>query len=366
MDDACSTRPRPALASSGTTGRRCSTSWSCRSSGSIRCTTACGREALPAMAFYVIGVLGAYRLGRRAHARPARGRPRRARLWREPEPALPAGDRRCSSRRSRCRSCGSRPASCASAARGASGTWPWPGCGARSRSGPRGAPILLPLYGAIVVAAACRRHGFGWRKTETFALGYAIAAGYTLVLWMAWNFYIQHDPLYMLNYYQPVGQLVTDETFVHGQPGDPGFAFLNYGAAVVDLLGPVVAALIVVVAAGALLRGRIFHPGGVALIGGGLVARLHERPRHGDRLPAVGRPEGPHRRGGAQPQHPLRALAGALRRGRGRRARGPFAPASDRRAARAARGDGLVPAVGPWRQHDRSGRAIARSGSLRD
>ena len=97
----------------------------------------------------------------------------------------------------------------------------------------------------------------------------------------------------MLNYHQPVGQIVSDEKFVHGQPGDPGFAVLNYGAAVVDLLGPVVVALIVIVAAGALLRGRILHPGGVALIGGGLVHRLHEGARYRSRLAVVGRPEGP-------------------------------------------------------------------------
>ena len=131
--------------------------------------------------------------------------------------------------------------------------------------------MILPLYGAVVVAAACRRHGFGWRKTETFSLGYALAAGYALVLWIGWNFYIQRDPLYMLNYHQPVGQIVHDETFVHGQPGDPGFALLNYGTAVIDLLGPVAVALMVIAIAAALLRGRIFHPGGVALIGGGLV-----------------------------------------------------------------------------------------------
>ena len=45
MGAACSTRSRPASASSGTTGLRSSTSWSCRSCGSIRCTTACGRAA---------------------------------------------------------------------------------------------------------------------------------------------------------------------------------------------------------------------------------------------------------------------------------------------------------------------------------
>jgi hypothetical protein len=88
---------------------------------------------------------------------------------------------------------------------------------------------------------------------------------------MTWNFYIQHDPLYMLHYHQAVGQLITDKTFVAGQKGDPGFALLNYGAAVVDLLGPVVSALMVIVLVGAVVRRRFLHPGGVALIGGWLV-----------------------------------------------------------------------------------------------
>jgi hypothetical protein len=131
---------------------------------------------------------------------------------------------------------------------------------------------VLPLYGAVVVAFACRRHGYSWRKAETFALAYAVAASYALVLWAAWNFYIQHDVLYTLNYSAPVANAaVQSSEFVDGHPGNPGFALLNYGAAAVDVLGPVLMGLMVIVVVGALLRGRIFHPAGPALLGGALV-----------------------------------------------------------------------------------------------
>ena len=100
--------------------------------------------------------------------------------------------------------------------------------------------VVLPLYGALVVAAACRRRGFGWRKTETFALAYALAARLHAGALEAWNFYIQHDSLYMLHYRQPVRPAGHGREFVSGDRGDPGFALLNYGAAAVDLLGPVV------------------------------------------------------------------------------------------------------------------------------
>ena len=125
---------------------------------------------------------------------------------------------------------------------------------------------------------------------------YALAAGYTLVLWIGMELLHPARPALHAQLPPAGGPDRHDETFVHGQPGDPGFAFLNYGAAVVDLLGPVVAALMVIVVAGALLRGRIFHPGGVALIGGGLVLAYMTRARDRGRLPAVGGPEGPHRR----------------------------------------------------------------------
>ena len=132
--------------------------------------------------------------------------------------------------------------------------------------------VVLPAYGALLVAVACRRRGFAWRKTETFALAYAIAASYTLVLWGAWNFYIQHDVLYTLHYGQPVSNpMVQGSKFVDGNAGDPGFAILNYGAASADLIGPVAMGLMIVVAITALLKRRIFHPAGPALLGGALV-----------------------------------------------------------------------------------------------
>jgi hypothetical protein len=133
------------------------------------------------------------------------------------------------------------------------------------------AAMILPFYGAAVVIAVCRRYRFARPKIEAYALAYAVAASYTLILWMGWNFYIQKDPLYVLDYHQPVGQLVGDRAFVAGHPGDPVFVVTNYGAAVTDLLGPVAVAMIVAVALGALARGRLFHPAGVALLGTGLV-----------------------------------------------------------------------------------------------
>jgi hypothetical protein len=132
--------------------------------------------------------------------------------------------------------------------------------------------VILPLYGAIVVAVACRRHGYAWRKTETFSLAYAIAAGYAVVLWGAWNFYLQHDVLYPLHYAQPVANPgVQNAEFLTSNTGDLGFALLNYGAAAADMLGPVVMAMMIVVAVYAGLKGRIFHPAGPALLGGALV-----------------------------------------------------------------------------------------------
>ena len=58
---------------------------------------------------------------------------------------------------------------------------------------------LIP-YGGVVVAVAARRHGFPWRKVQTFVIAYVVAAGYLPLLWLAWNFYLQNDPFYFAHY----------------------------------------------------------------------------------------------------------------------------------------------------------------------
>jgi D-inositol-3-phosphate glycosyltransferase len=131
--------------------------------------------------------------------------------------------------------------------------------------------LLLPFCGTALVVLACLRLRFHRRKIETFALAYATAAGFTLLLWLGWNFFIQGDALYVLHYSQPVGQLVVDEQFVHGKPGDIVFAVTNYGAAIVDQLGPVVTALMLAVGVAVMVRGRFLHPAGVTLLAAALV-----------------------------------------------------------------------------------------------
>ena len=308
--------------------------------------------SLPAMAFYVIGVMGAYRLGveltrdRRAGALAAfafGANPSLLYLQATPmlESAIAMSLVWVVASLLRFRRTGRfRDVVVA-------GLWSsvavWSTWGA----------MILPLYGAVVVAAACRRHGFGWRQTETFALAYALAAGYTLLLWMAWNFYIQHDPLYMLHYHQPVGQLITDEAFVAGIRAIPGSCCSTTAPRSWTCSVPSMTALMLVVLAGAVVRRRFLHPGGVALIGGGLIFAYMTCEGDGDRLSPVGRLQGPHRRRGAEPEHPLRAVAGAVRAGGGRCAGRPVAAPAGRVLGLVVVRNGVVPAVGARRQHDR-------------
>jgi hypothetical protein len=132
--------------------------------------------------------------------------------------------------------------------------------------------LMGPVYGALVVAvAARRRHRFEWKKVETFVIAYVLAGGYTLLLWTGWNFYIQGgDALYILNYEQPVGQLLSNPDF-SGEQGNPLFAVGNYGAAVWDLIGPAMTVLMAVVAVAAIVRRQLIHPAGMAVLAGCVV-----------------------------------------------------------------------------------------------
>jgi len=131
----------------------------------------------------------------------------------------------------------------------------------------------MPLYGAVVVAIGCRRRGFGWRKTETYAVSYAIAAAYASVLWMMWNFYLQHNPVSFVQSSPPAPEVLS-ETFVNGRPGSVAYAATVYGLAVWHVLGPVLTVAVVGTLLVSLLRRRFFHPLGAALAATGFAVTL--------------------------------------------------------------------------------------------
>ena len=132
----------------------------------------------------------------------------------------------------------------------------------------------LPVYGALVVVVACRSRGFGWRKTETFALGYALACGYAAVLWMAWNFYIQHDPLYFAHLGGQIRPDNPDAVFLAGRPGNLAYALLSYGLAVYHVIGPVGTGLALVVLFVGFFRRQFIHPVGAGLAASGFAVTL--------------------------------------------------------------------------------------------
>jgi hypothetical protein len=132
----------------------------------------------------------------------------------------------------------------------------------------------LPVYGSLVIGVICWRRGENWRKVETFMLAYAFACGYLPFLWMAWGFYLQGDPIYFVHYHQAVAESTTDPAFTYGRPGNLAYALLNYGLAVLHVLGPVVTGFVLAVLIVGLFRRRFVTPVGPALAAGGFAVTV--------------------------------------------------------------------------------------------
>lgn len=146
------------------------------------------------------------------------------------------------------------------------------------------AALILPLYGGLIVLAACRRLGFNWGKTRTFTAAYCVFTGYAVVLWLGWNWYLQNDPLYMIHYrHPPEAQQLAASAGHHSVLMHPTFTrgLLSLGAAALDTFGPapiLIAAIVLVIG---VLRLRLLHPLGVTLIGGALLVAEWSRGQGG-------------------------------------------------------------------------------------
>jgi hypothetical protein len=134
------------------------------------------------------------------------------------------------------------------------------------------AALILPVYGGLIVARACRRKYFDWPKTRAYVVAYSLFSGYAVALWLGWNWYIQNDPLYMLHYRHPATTATAAaHTAASALHPDAARGLLSYAAASWDIYGPLVCIAAGLVLLVALLRGRVLHPVGVTLIAGALV-----------------------------------------------------------------------------------------------
>ena len=138
----------------------------------------------------------------------------------------------------------------------------------------------LPFYGAAVIAVVAYRRGFSRTRTEVHVLAYAGLGVFAITLWLAWGFYLQHDPFYFLNTAasNPAAETqaaIAEATangesgaaaFFAGRQGNLAFATLNYGLTVWHMIGPAAVALCVVVVAAALVRRVFIHPVGASAV----------------------------------------------------------------------------------------------------
>lgn len=134
------------------------------------------------------------------------------------------------------------------------------------------AALVLPVYGGLIVAAACRQHRFDWSRTKVYVAAYSALCGYAVALWLGWNWYLKNDPLYMVHFRHPDGGAPqpahTALTKLHP---DLWRGLLSFGSAALDNVGPAVFVVAGIVLVVGLLRGQLLHPLGVTLLGGLLV-----------------------------------------------------------------------------------------------
>lgn len=128
---------------------------------------------------------------------------------------------------------------------------------------------LLPVYAALVIFVVAHRRGLGRHQAEFYALVAGSLGAFAIVLWLAWGFYIQKDPLFFVH--QGLGTGSTRSlagaglgpggaAFFAGRKRDLAFAVFDYGAAAWSVLGPVAAVCTLLAVAWAAARGRLAHP----------------------------------------------------------------------------------------------------------
>jgi hypothetical protein len=134
----------------------------------------------------------------------------------------------------------------------------------------------LVLYGPACLAIAARRRRFEWSRLRFVCATYASLALYPCLLWLLWCFFIQHDALYFLHVASQGGAHTLPGSLA-GRPHNVLFGIVNYGAAVLDIFGPIPTLMAVVIIVIAIVRRRFISPIGAALAGSGLaVATLFE------------------------------------------------------------------------------------------
>jgi hypothetical protein len=118
---------------------------------------------------------------------------------------------------------------------------------------------FVPVLGVGPIVRAALRAEHPWPRIRLTLFLYLLAPTVAVVSWLAWGFYLQHDPFYFLHRAATAagGPLPPLQT---GHRGDLAFVALDVLLAAVTTLGP----LLVVVALGVLLaaplRGRFLHP----------------------------------------------------------------------------------------------------------
>lgn len=128
---------------------------------------------------------------------------------------------------------------------------------------------LLPVYAAIVIFVVAARRGIGRHQAEFYSLVAGSLGAFAILLWLAWGFYIQKDPLFFVH--QGLGAASTRSlagagvgpgaaAFFAGRKHDLAFALYDYGAAAWGVLGPVAVVCIVAALLWAAGRGRLAHP----------------------------------------------------------------------------------------------------------
>lgn len=127
---------------------------------------------------------------------------------------------------------------------------------------------VMPVHLAVIAVAVAARHRHSVERLRFTVIAASVVTTTGIGLWLLWGWYIQDDALYFLRrgaanaatITASLGFSVDEAAFLAGRPGNLAYVLSDVGMAAWDVLGPLGTLAVVALLAGGLLRGRFEHP----------------------------------------------------------------------------------------------------------
>lgn len=140
---------------------------------------------------------------------------------------------------------------------------------------------LLPLWGVAVIVRTAHEHAMPTRRMRFHLYAFLLLACAGIGMWLLWGWYLQGDALYFartgignIAAIQAGTQDLQQAVFWEGRPGNLAYAVLAFGGSMLAMLGPVAAVLVLAAGVVGLARGNLAHPAAATWVGGVFVVAV--------------------------------------------------------------------------------------------